>query len=323
LAADAEVRRGPGRDVVPRAQQILDLALGAVHRVLAGDLDADGAQGVRAEEARARGRQGDQHLVAGIPRPARALARERPHHLEVDPPDLDGLVDGPGAAEQGLDHGGPQHRDLAARALVDLVEEAAALDRLVVDPEPGRRDPEDGGRGVLRQVLDLGVLAQLGRHGGDVADLLGDGLRVLGDQGLHAGRAHRPLAHEPGAHHQQVGAQALDLGRHALLGALADGHHDDDRPDADDDPEHGQRGPRLALGQAGEGDAGELLEQPQARLEGHGAGPRAGDPAARASARPGTVSSVTSRPSRNVTMRAACSATSRSWVTMTMVLPAR
>ena len=49
----------------------------------------------------------------------------------------------------------------------------------------------------------------------------------------------------PGKDGEQVGAEGVDPLLDGALGAGAQGHHRDDRGDADDDAEHGQRGPEL------------------------------------------------------------------------------
>ena len=49
----------------------------------------------------------------------------------------------------------------------------------------------------------------------------------------------------PGIDGQQVGAQRVDPVLDRLLGAGAQRHHGDDRADADDDAEHGERRPEL------------------------------------------------------------------------------
>ena len=93
-------------------------------------------------------------------------------------------------------------------------------------------------------------------------------------QGRHAtpARAHAGRSGGAGNHHQQVGAEAVDLLLHCGVGALADAHHGDDRGDADDDAEHGQRRAQLVAPQRAQrrahGHAQELhvLDVPARRL---------------------------------------------------------
>src|SRR5690606_11028968 len=87
--------------------------------------------------------------------------------------------------------------------------------------------------------------------------------------------------------------------RHLVLRPGADGDEGDDRSDADDDPQHGEHRPQPVAPERAAG-GGQHFRHPH---------------------RTATSSIWATRPSRMWITRPAFSATSRSWVTMTMVRP--
>src|SRR4029453_11649724 len=120
-------------------------------------------------------------------------------------------------------------------------------------------------------------------------------------------------------HDDEVRPEALDLLGHARLRAGADSHHGDHRADADDDAEHGQGTPELF---DPEGRAGDTAALPDAHAASSSS--RGRDVSATAaSTGSATRSSALSRPSRKIKWRLAYVAMSGSWVTRTIVSPAR
>ena len=84
-------------------------------------------------------------------------------------------------------------------------------------------------------------------HGLDAGNAVGNGGRVVEDQAAGAALSRRPAAPEAGLDEEQVRAQAGDLLLDGGLGPGADGDHDDDRRDADDDAQHRQERADLVL----------------------------------------------------------------------------
>ena len=182
---------------------------------------------------------------------------------------------------------------------------------------------------VLIAVLNLALLAN------EIADLRNGGifaadrLRVIDRQRTGAAKAGANAAGGDGARqdHDDIGAEALDLLSHRLVGAVADRDHHDERGDADENAQHGQRRAHLVasdrLRRGGEDHQAEGPDPAGDDLSRPRLGPtRAfGSPARRRRVSTRLRSSETISPSRMVTTRSAKAAMSDSWVTTTMVTP--
>ncbi len=220
-------------------------------------LDRDGVHrpwvGVAlAEHLLLGGRQRDQDDVVLVLAPrVLALAIQQADHRERDLLDPDDLAERVGVAEQVEGRGLAQQRHLGG-----------AIDVLGADGSPGQHDPVARLEVVAGDALDAGGPVEVAEHdlsvtphrgGGHLngRDLAGDGGRVvLGDRELRAlPDAHPARRHRARQHDDEVGAQALDLLGHPGGGAGPDRHHGDDRADADDDAEHGERAPQLVHAQ--------------------------------------------------------------------------
>src|SRR5208283_4938356 len=114
------------------------------------------------------------------------------------------------------------------------------------------------------------------------------------------------------------GDAGLDLG----LGAIADADHRDNRPDADDDAQHGENRPQLVPAQRAESgfEDDEIAHGQKASCAALCSSCRRRNSAS-AIKRLATGVSLTTWPSRMTTIRLVYWATSSSWVTMTMVMP--
>src|SRR5262249_15760355 len=109
------------------------------------------------------------------------------------------------------------------------------------------------------------------------------------------------------------GAELVDLVLDVGLGAVADADGEDDRGDADEDPEHRQRRAQAVAPDGLERGPEGVAPAHDGRIQ---ASCAAGSPAPT-----GTRWSVSTLPSRISTTRRARSAMSRSWVIRTMVEP--
>ena len=137
-------------------------------------------------------------------------------------------------------------------------DEGGALFVLLCDAAAGLDGPIGDGRIIDRDRLNIGGpvliahlhLAHLPHQIGDQRDgrrLAADRLRVGDGQRRRAAKA-RPRAagqHRARKHHREIGAETLDLLAHRRVRAIADRHHGDQRGDADEHAEHGQRRAQL------------------------------------------------------------------------------
>ena len=181
-----------------------------------------------------------------------------------------------------------------------------------------RADALDVRRPVLVAVLHLPLLAD------EVADLRDR--RILAADRARVRDRERAGAAEAGADaaggrrarqdHDDIGAEALDLLAHRLVGALADGDHDDERGDADEHAEHGQRRAHLVAPDRlrrreqdhqpeGQEAAGRQCGEPRRRRRREERGALGRSAAATGAAGLLTRSSETISPSRMVTTRSA------------------
>src|SRR5437870_1290300 len=143
--------------------------------------------------------------------------------------------------------------------------------------------------------------------------LLGDG--ELGAQA----ETHSARGAGAGEDDEHVGAEALDLLGDAGLRPRADRDHGDDRGHPHDDAEHGQDAAQLVHAEGANGDA-------SAREDVHSSSSASTGKVAstcRASRVSATTSSLSTRPSRKVMVRAAKGTMSASCVTRTTVMPWR
>ncbi len=148
----------------------------------------------------------------------------------------------PSANSCAIDGLADQH-DERGLALVVPGQSAARRDPPIGDRRIIGADALDRRRPVLVGIVRLPLLADEIADLRDRRVLAPDRLRVVDRE---RGGAAEAAAHAPGddrarQDHDQIGAEAFDLLAHRLVGALADGDHGDQRGDADEDAEHGQR----------------------------------------------------------------------------------
>ena len=143
------------------------------------------------------------------------------------------------------------HHDECGTRLVFGADGAAGGNLPIGDRRVVGGDALDVGHPVLAGIFGL---AHLPDQVGDLSDrggLAPDCLGVADRQGRGAARAAAGAKrrHRSRLDDEQVGAETLDLLAHGLVGALTDGHHRDQRGDADEDPEHGQHRAHLVAHQ--------------------------------------------------------------------------
>ena len=149
------------------------------------------------------------------------------------------------------DDGLAEHRHEGGAALVVAADRAAGGNLPIGDRRVVGGNALDGGRPVLVGVFGL---ARLPDQVGDLPDglvLAPDRLGIGDGQGRGAARpaAGAHARHRSRDDDNQVGAEACELLLHRVVGALPDGHHRDQRGDADEDAEHGQRRAHLVARQ--------------------------------------------------------------------------
>ncbi len=232
--------------------------------------------------------------------------------------DVQAFADRIGIAEQvsfdrASDHAHSSHRrDI-------LVGDLLALGRVPVPRlMPLGFDAPHDGLDLVRAVTQPGAhLPCLGRYDLQSGDLLAEGADVVQGQGGDAQIGRPRGAAAAGDQHHRSGSEVLHALHHLRLGALADGHDYRQCGDADDRPRHHEKCPQRIGCQR-------LNSFPGSTQHFHplfsSAGARA---ASSASASRGWLIMRSSAiwPSSSTMTRWACSANSRSWVTMMMVRP--
>ena len=137
--------------------------------------------------------------------------------------------------------------DEAGRVVIVGGDTAARGDAPIGDRRIGRVHALDGRGPVLISILHLTLLADQITDLGDRGILAMDraGVRDRERRGAAEAGANSSRRHCAGLDHDDIGAQALDLLAHRFIGALTDSHHGDQRGDADEHAEHGERGAHL------------------------------------------------------------------------------
>ena len=312
--ADGEIVVVARREVVAITEQRRDVLLGATDVLGRRRLDVDGPLQVVVEaslDLPLVGRDRDERgVVVVLPARRLPLGDRDAHDREGRARDPHALADRIRVgAEELLHHGLAQHHDL--RSGVDVLpgDADARLHRPVADIEVVGRGPGDA-RGPVRVVADQRLGGAQRRGGGLHGRHLGpERLEVV----LREGRL-RPEAAALSARgrrsrqdDEQVrphrGERLLDL----RLRPRPDGHHRDDRADADDDPEGGQERAQLVAQDGPERHAKGLPEVHAGAMRSTTFGVRR--------------SSERTRPSLTKTTRDANSATSGSCVTRMIVIP--
>ncbi len=156
-----------------------------------------------------------------------------------------------GGRKELMEHGLAENRHERGAVLVFDADGAAGSNLPIGDRRIVGGDPLHHGRPVLAGVFDLAALAD---QIGDLSDGL---VLVLNRPGIADGQGRgaagaAPSAqarHRAGNDDEQVGAEAFKLLAHGVVGALPDRHHRNQRGDADEDAEHGQRRPHLVARQ--------------------------------------------------------------------------
>ena len=138
---------------------------------------------------------------------------------------------------------GIDHDQLFHAAHGRVVEQSALGDVRALDPEVLRADAVDLRGRFLVAVAQGRVRSDGGRGAVDVGQRR-QALRVRGQQGAHAaGAAVAEIL--AGIDVDGVGAERTNAVEDAALGAAGQCHHAGHRGDADDDAEHGEKGPQL------------------------------------------------------------------------------
>ena len=152
-----------------------------------------------------------------------------------------------GASEQALHHRLSEEHDLRSGIDVGLREDAARRDRPAPDLEVLGRGPGDRGRPVQLVTDDRLVRAKLRRRRFHRRHLGPDRREVVPRERGHAAEAAERSARgrRAGHHDEEVRAHRREGLLHLRLRARADGHHRDDRGDADDDAERREERPHL------------------------------------------------------------------------------
>ena len=339
---------GAGLDAMAANERVGHLANGGLHQRLTHRLHVDligkarqprlqivriGRRQIGPIERRLlRGRRGDaEHFAFGrrerhhdkivlIRAEGRlALGDQHADHLQRHALDLD----------EGADRVFAGTEQLAVHRLPDDDDEVGLVFVLGRDAAPGGDPPVgdrrvvcahalDGRRPILVAVLHLALLADEVADLRDRGILAADRARIRNRQRGGAAEAGADAARgqRAGQDHDDVGAEALDLLADRLAGAIAHGDHDDERGDADEDAEHGERRTHLVasdrLGRGGEdhereGEEAAGRKRRGARLGGWKNAGRSLGRGGGAAALPVwlTRSSETISPSRMVTMRSA------------------
>ena len=178
-----------------------------------------------------------------------ALRLEHAADAHGDGLEADGLAYGIVTAKEFRDDGLSHHADLGGFLDIFLGEAFAFLDVPLLDVEiVGGLSVHRGG-GIVVAVDGLSAGRNLRRYLGDEFLFLEDALVVCHLERLHAGGilTHTATHICTGTDGEQVGAHRGEFGAYAFLGALSDGHHDDDGSNADDDAEHGEEGAHLVV----------------------------------------------------------------------------
>ena len=156
----------------------------------------------------------------------------------------------------------PSTITLAPDWTIRVGEERPLVDDPVADVEELGRRARDARRPVLVLAHD-GDLGRLrGRRPSHGRRLRPHGLQVVPGQRRQAPEAARDPARRRRAreHDEHVGPHGREDARHAGLRALADGHHRDDRRNADDDAERRQEAARLVAHERGDRDGHHVRE---------------------------------------------------------------
>ena len=166
--------------------------------------------------------------------------------------DAQDLADGIFVAENLRGGGLADDADLVGAPHVLRGEGCAVRERPLAEVEIIRRFAVDAGEPVLIARRDLRGRDDFLAHARDRRDLAADGFRVLDFQRARAAPAGANAARgrAAGENQDDVLAEARDLRLHLRLRAIADADHRDDRADADDDAERGERGAQLVSPQS-------------------------------------------------------------------------
>ncbi len=253
-----------GAQPVLAPEDLIDLD----HRVLDGVLARRPARRwsgrVAAHHAELRGGQRDVEALVRVGEALRALLRQHANDLEGHAADPDRLAH---AATRWRRHragcppGRPARRPGAGPRSSASVKSRPAASWLLFTLEVGGPDADDGQVGVARAVLDLHAALQLGRDGLDVARGRSAAPPRPSPMSMAWPRPTPPAKDWPGAHGEHVGAQRLQPGLHRALSALAQGHHGDDRRDANHHAQHGEQRAQLVGDDRVEGDQEDLQDQ--------------------------------------------------------------
>jgi hypothetical protein len=142
--------------------------------------------------------------------------------------------------EQFSAYGVPHDADSGAGAQLTVAERPAGLKGPVAHTQILIVGPGDGGGPVLVADNACDGLGRGRGYGGQRPDIPGNRLDIFGSEGR--GRRHqaRPQMF-PRRNHQQIAAETGDLPGYLDSGAAAEGHHENDGRNADDDAQNGQK----------------------------------------------------------------------------------
>jgi hypothetical protein len=216
-----------------------DLRRDGVYPGLGGSTDSDGGGvGVAADEQLTRSRNGNEHPIVRVGRPA--LRLKDADQVERETADVDRRTDRVVRQTQVVGRGGADDGDSHVLFHGQGREEGADPDVVSENVGVAVRRSGHGCGLVLKARGHKLVRADLWGHGGDAVEL-GDGVRVCQrergrrTEGTAIGSGRRA---EAGVYGQQVGAEVSELIADSLGSSLGDTDERHDGGDADDHAQH-------------------------------------------------------------------------------------
>ena len=257
LRADGEVVLVIGLELVVAPEDGRYFVRGIVRHVLAEGGGEDALQvGLGQQALHHRGVGGKDDVVLVLAHGVVPLGLEDAHHAEGHLVEADDLAQrvlpvGEEVVDDGLSDDAHLGRDL----YVGFGEHLALLDGELAYLQVFRAHAADA-RGVVVVAGDeLSAAADVGADGGQEVGLVAQRFIVGQLERLHLAGVHAYAAPAlaAGVYHDDVRAHLRNLGLDALLRALADGQHGDDRGHADDDAQHREEGAQFVVGQGAQG----------------------------------------------------------------------
>ncbi len=255
LSPDLKVVVLSGADPVRPPDDLLELGHGERDRCFIAGEDEDVVQPFPSEETVSRGPDRNEDLLVRVAHTGHSLQRHdandrelhalNPHALSDDCP---GIVEAEFLEHGPADHGHPFHE-----AVLGAGEHPPRRHVVLADFQVVRRRAGDLDADVRVTELDRQVAVLLRLHRHDIPGPFADGRDIIEGERCDVGRADAAPPDPVGPDTEQRSAQRLDPVGDLLLRAAAKRDHGDDRPDADDDPQHREQGPHLVGGERAKG----------------------------------------------------------------------